>query len=466
MAHKSITDRELRERIQWLIGLRWLACCGVGIILLISPSLGVRFPLLHQLALLAVLAAANGVYKVLAENLVGRQADSAAWRRLAYTQIASDLSILTFQIHFAGGLENPFKLFYIFHIILASILLPRASTYLFATVGSVLYTALVVGEGVGLFQHYPLLLSVSEDYYRSPVVIAAKVAGLTGALFFTGYIATSVTRRLREREEEVTEMAERLAERSRNLEEANRALERASEERTRFLRMVEHELRTPLAAIESCLQTVLAGYAGELNETARDMISRAVVRSSGMLELLQDLLALTKSEYLAEHQGGEHVDIQAILKDEVAMQRPLAEKKNLNLQLSLQDTAMVIGLPDMVQRVLANLISNAIRYTPAGGSITVSSSNQGSSVVVIVRDTGIGITLEEQTRLFKEFFRSPRARSLVSDGTGLGLAFVKRVVDSMSGRIEVESEPDRGTTLKMTLPAAPEPGVYELREKA
>ena len=471
MVRESITDRELRERVQWFIQLRWLACCGVAVSLIIARELRLPFALvsqsiLCQVFLLAILVLSNVVYGVLARKLVRRRAHAARWRCLAQTQIASDLTILTFQIHFAGGLENPFKLFYIFHIILASILLSRVSTYLFATIGSVLYTALVVGEGIGLFQHYRAFISVPEDYYRSPLVIAGKVVGLAGALFFTSYIATSVTRRLREREAELTDMAERLADRSRNLEEANRALKRANEERMRFLRMVEHELRTPLAAISSCLQAVLDGYAGPLNETAADMISRAKARSSGMLELVQDLLALTKSERLAEQPGGEPIDIQAILQDEVAMQRSLAEKKNLNIHISIEETAQVVGLSDMVQRAFANLISNAMRYTPPGGDITISSSTQGGSVVVVVRDTGIGMTPEEQAGMFEEFFRSSRARDMVSDGTGLGLAFVKRVVNSMAGRIEVQSEPDHGTTLTVILPTRTKSESTHTKEKS
>jgi len=143
------------------------------------------------------------------------------------------------------------------------------------------------------------------------------------------------------------------------------------------------------------------------------------------------------------------------------MQGPLAEKKNLRIHLSLGETGPVIGVPDMVQRVFANLISNAIRYTPPDESITVSSSTQGSHVVVVLRDTGIGITPEEQSRLFEEFFRSPRARNMVSDGTGLGLTFVKQVVDSMSAQIQMESEPDRGTVFTVILPVATEPGVQK-----
>ncbi|MFH1742452.1 MAG: ATP-binding protein [bacterium] len=457
MAHESFTDRELRERVHWLIKLRWLACCGVLISLLIARAIRLPFSLVPfsfiiQFVLLALLAVSNAVFGFLAHKLARREVQAATWRSLAYTQIACDLLILTLQIHFAGGIENPFKLFYIFHVILASILLSRASTYLFATVGSVFYTLIVVGERIGWLEHHRLLSPSCEPYSHSPVVIVGKIAGLVGALFFTSYIATSVTRRLRQREAQLTEMAERLAEHSRNLEEANQALERAGEERMRFLRMVEHELRTPLAAIQSCLQTVMSGYAGKLDNTALDMVSRAAARSSGMLELVQDLLALTKSERLAERPGDEQVDIQAILQDEVEMQRPLAEKKNLRFHLSLDSTAPVTGLSDMVQRVFANLISNAIRYTPDNGDITVSSETRGDSVAVIVQDSGIGITPEEQSRLFEEFFRSERAREMVSDGTGLGLAFVKRVIDSMSGTIEVDSRETRGTTFKVVLP--------------
>jgi signal transduction histidine kinase len=131
--------------------------------------------------------------------------------------------------------------------------------------------------------------------------------------------------------------------------------------------------------------------------------------------------------------------------------RAQAEEKNVHLQVQAE-SAIVPGVRDSLADLVANLLSNAVRYTPAGGRVEVECGCRDGRALLAVSDTGIGIPKDELPRLFEEFFRGQMAKQTVQHGTGLGLTIVKRVVDMHGGRIEVASEVGRGTTFRVTFP--------------
>jgi len=220
-----------------------------------------------------------------------------------------------------------------------------------------------------------------------------------------------------------------------------------------FVAMVTHELRAPVAAIEQQLTVILKGLAGEINERQSRMLGRAKERAKGLLDLVKDLLDLSKIEAGIQVQYMEPVDIGALLSKVVDLMQIQAEQKGLTLEFELEK-----GLPFVkadatnIEGVFTNLISNAIKYTPEGRLVRVTGEREGDYIRVDVQDTGIGISEKDLPRIFERFYRVKTEKTRQIIGTGLGLSIVKQVVDTHLGTIDVQSVENQGTRFTVRLP--------------
>jgi two-component system phosphate regulon sensor histidine kinase PhoR len=218
-----------------------------------------------------------------------------------------------------------------------------------------------------------------------------------------------------------------------------------------FVANVSHELRTPLAAVKSVIETLQAG-ALEEPEMARDFLERADNEVDRMVRMVEELLELSRIESGEAPMEERSVDVGLVVADAVTRLESQAHKQGLRLSLELpHDLPLVIGDADHLERVVVNLVQNAIKFTPAGGRVVVRVTASGERVVVSVADTGAGIFPEDLDRVFERFYKADRARE--GGGTGLGLAVAKHTVEAHGGSISVESEPGRGSTFTFTLPA-------------
>ena len=229
-------------------------------------------------------------------------------------------------------------------------------------------------------------------------------------------------------------------------------VKRTEQVRRDFVANVSHELRTPLAAIKSLIET-LEGGALEEPETARDFLARGNQEVDRLVRLVEELLELSKIESGDVPMARELVVLADVIDGAVDRLLPQARAQQVELSYEADNLPAVLGDPDLLERVLANLLLNALKFTPAGGSIRVRAVAQDGSVVVSVSDTGVGIAAEDVPRVFERFYKADRARG--SGGTGLGLAIVKHMIEAHGGRVSVESEEGQGATFTFTIPIAP-----------
>ena len=173
-----------------------------------------------------------------------------------------------------------------------------------------------------------------------------------------------------------------------------------------------------------------------------------------MTRVIEDLLLLRKVGEAHKPLRLDPVDLGELVRDAVALTALAAAEKGLQVQVELRGPRVVaLGEPDELDKVVHNLVSNAVKYTPAGGWVQISAEAGEARAVLTVRDEGIGISPEDQEHLFTEFFRSTNPVAVALPGTGLGLAIVRRIVERHSGWIDVESAPGVGSTFRVTLPA-------------
>ncbi|HEU4812026.1 MAG TPA: HAMP domain-containing sensor histidine kinase [Nocardioides sp.] len=242
----------------------------------------------------------------------------------------------------------------------------------------------------------------------------------------------------------------RAFEREHRLVQELRALDTYKSE---LIATVAHELKSPLTAVIGHLE-MLDGNP-DLTATCRASFAAMDRGTQRMVRVIDDLLMLAKVEDPNNPIIAAPVDLHRIVDDIVDLSSVAANRKNLTVTIDAPaELVLAMGDADELDRVCANLVSNAVKYTPAGRSITVSLARQGDEVVLTCADDGIGISSKDQERLFSEFFRSTNPDAVAQPGTGLGLAIVQRIVDRHHGRIEVDSELGRGSTFRVILPAA------------
>jgi PAS domain S-box-containing protein len=223
--------------------------------------------------------------------------------------------------------------------------------------------------------------------------------------------------------------------------------------KSQFVSMVAHELRAPLAAIKGWLEVILSGEAGGDAEQNKLWLKRAMDRSDSLLALVDDLLVINRMETGKIAQKMETVNIGDIIMKIIDFMRPDAEKREVSIQAKFPEDIPSIqaDIRDM-EKLFTNLISNAIKYNRKKGTVSIGGEVEGNFVRYTIKDTGIGISDAQISRIFDDFFRADDERTKKIPGTGLGLTIAKKIVSSHFGRITVESQPGKGTLFSVYLP--------------
>jgi len=449
----NVELEELRDRIPWLVRLRWAAIVGVLITIWVASwVLRVRLEIIPLLIVVGVLATYNLICWA-----VGRWVPAAtAGVRVSYfanLQIAFDLIALTSLIHFAGGVVNPFLCYYVFHIVIGSILLSRAATYVQVTLAATLLVITASLEATGMIPHYRLTGVVPPELYRNWLYVLGVLFATTTMLYSTAFMATSITRRLRQREAEIVRLSDALREHATDLGEAYEALRQLETVRSDYLHRVAHHVRSPLATLERMLAVVAEGRTGQIPERSVEMLERARGRVGELLALARDLLVLSRTREAPPLAQRERVDLVTVVQNVSRELRHEAAAASIALQADCPDSPVeVIGDPDALQELVENLVSNAVKYTQAGGDVRIAITLQGELAELAVSDTGIGIPEAEQEHVFEEFYRAANARDTGRDGTGLGLSIVKAVSEALGGNVSVTSAVGKGTCFRVSLP--------------
>ena len=223
-----------------------------------------------------------------------------------------------------------------------------------------------------------------------------------------------------------------------------------------FVATVSHELRTPLTSMMGFLEMIREGEAGELTDEQQRFLA-IVYRSSERLQrLVGDLLFVARLDANGLQLQFGPVDLDEVVRDAVESSGALARARNLDLRLEATSVPVVTGDKERLSQLVGNLVSNALKFTPAGGRVTVRMFADGLHAVVEVEDDGIGIPAAEQDRLFQRFFRSSIATEQAIPGTGLGLVISRAIAEAHGGTIGVRSDAGAGACFRLELPLDPE----------
>jgi signal transduction histidine kinase len=330
------------------------------------------------------------------------------------------------------------------------------------------------GEGLERFfprqATYRIVLAVPEQSLGSawrelfPRLLPAALIGVVAAAAAAWWLARSITSRLRritiaaeqmargalrqtipvEGSDEVASLATAFNTMSQEVERSHRALRD-------FLANASHELRTPLTSIQGFSQALVDGALLDVDGAveAGKIINEEAER---MRHLVEDLLYLSRVEATEVPASRAPVDVAALLREQLRRIEFIADQRNLHLETNISDLPLVNGDADELDRLFGNLLENAGKYTPEGGTISLACKADGDGVLVTVANTGSVIPAEDLPHIFERFYRVEKSRARAVEGSGLGLAIVREVVQRHGGTITVASDPNSGTVFTVRLP--------------
>jgi signal transduction histidine kinase len=466
--------------------MRWLAIAGILIAsLLANLVLNISFPLIpiyiicavmviynyilfqqaHSLTAIASGLAPQGIGILLRRfstfGLVPKSASPLIEkaRIIGNIHIALDLLSLTTLLHFTGGIANPFIFYFIFHVIIAGIILHYRITYILATLAILLVLLLVGLEYSGVIPPIQLEGFVSADLHHQEAYILGILVALATCLYGSAYMVTRISGELRKQQRTVVALKDiGLDQKNKELQRVTKELAKLEEGRKQllnFLGIVAHDLKAPLSAVQSYLQLIVRGFVGEVLEKQKELLDRSIYRIAELLNLISDLLDISRIESGQIVNEVEEVSLSRILDSAVEDVQAQANSKKVSIKVSVSESLPHITASGvLLQQLMTNLFTNAIKFTPEGGEIKCQAEDSNKVIQVEVSDTGVGITDEDLPHIFEDFYRSKDPEKA---GTGLGLSIVKRIVEAHKGKIKVESpnpesKTGRGCKFTFTLP--------------
>ncbi|MDD5540695.1 MAG: ATP-binding protein [Candidatus Marinimicrobia bacterium] len=427
------TLETLQTRIGWLVNLRWVGILGLLCIIPIGEQL-FRFDLgFPQIYLLAVIfTVLNLIYFFLCKYFQFANFG----QEIAFTeiQILLDFVLISFVIHYTGGIGNPFYYIYLVHIIISGILYHGIWVYINAIIAAFLLTIW------SILEYYQIVNVYSLDGTAAPLrFYLISLAAFYILIFTATYIIRDIISGYR--------ILKRV------IDQKSELLEQTMLERDKMFRFTAHELKSPLTTLRSMLAVIDEVYSDSLQAELKEMVGRAVRRTDQVLMMVKEMIEVTQYRYgLTERKLG-WVNFQEWIDKVVEQQRIYATNKKICLVVKKLSQSRTIYMDaDSLEKILSNLINNAIRYSPPAAEITVLPFIKQSCFGFGVSDTGIGIAKDDMTKIFEEFYRSPNAREMENLGTGLGLSLVKQIVEQYHGRIYVESKLGQGSTFTVEMP--------------
>ncbi|MDQ3744655.1 MAG: ATP-binding protein [Acidobacteriota bacterium] len=262
---------------------------------------------------------------------------------------------------------------------------------------------------------------------------------------------------LEEKREQLEQVNRRLEESNRELNEANAKLRELSAMKEEFLALTTHDLRSPLTVISGVINFFTSGRLGDLTPEQKNMVAMMERNTQNLIELVNDLLDASKLESGTMRLDAASISLRGLIDELREQMQPLAAEKEIALEEEIpEDLPALRADRAKLRRVLVNLISNALKFTPKGGRVRLSAAREGTLVRVSVSDTGVGIPPEDVHDIFDKYAQARSRATRSEKGTGLGLYITRQLVELHGGKIGVQSEVGKGSTFSFTIPIADE----------
>lgn len=441
----KLSDEILISNIRWFIIFRWgiiSALIFIHILALLIPDTLIQFRIIEEnnwpIVITLVLGLANMCYRFALEHGKSSRFNSPTIN--LWTQIIVDLICLSFVVHYIGSTATPAPFFYILHIALACIFFSTLESLLVAIIVSVLYTVVLLLEfSFSLQLPQSILIDPTlADESKSKNHLFFWMFALNFMFFTVWYVVSRLSLVVRAHENQ--------------LSEAYKQINQAQREKDQYAVLMTHQLKSPLDAIRSKINLIKAGYCGEVPSELKETLLKIDRRATSMAALILDLLRLQRLKETCSCTAEiKPINISKVLQKCLEKLTPVINSKSIVLNLSI-DNFVYHGIPDQVEILMENIISNAITYSHQDGIVEISSQIdvKSQTATIAVTDHGIGIDPGDLPNIFNEYFYSPRAALHNKATSGIGLSIVKIAAENNRLDINVASEPGEGTTFSIS----------------
>lgn len=438
MQHVPAECVRLFYRASWLIKIRWVAIVGVTIATFISQfflKLLIQYTELYFLA--GMLFIFNTFYFFLTKSFKLVLLQNQLIKKLINLQITFDFIFLTTLLHFSGGIENPFIVFYIFHMLIASISLSKIDSYIQTTIAILLFSLLTYLELTNILPHHCINKNISNAIENDVGYLIAAFGVFIITSYFSVYIMTTISGQLRKQQAAYSQ--------------ANKELRKKDKIKDEYVQRVTHDIKGHIAVISSSLEILKRKSLGEIHENYDDVIKRGVRRTDTLLDFIKELLTITNLR-LKNKMEIKPFLINEVINKSIEATIGLAKDKNILIHsYAPNDLGEITGEQFSIEEAITNLLQNAVKYTPQDGKISLMASSDEKDVTIEIIDTGVGIPEEDIDKVFDEFYRSSNVKKSI-EGSGLGLALVKQIIQRQKGKISVKSKVGEGSTFTVILP--------------
>ena len=424
----------------WLIRLRWLGVLGILGVTFVSGrilDISVREYSLYIVAVGFLMLNILHLFMLMRVSQRKNQDPDRHMRVLTNFQISTDFIILTLLLHFSGGIENPFIVYFIFHMVMASIILSPKESYMQASFAWILVILLAILEYSGIVPHHPLKGFVSHDLFESPIYLIGTGLVFISTSYLVVYITNTIMERSRRHEEAYLQ--------------ANRELEKKDEIKNEYVLRITHDIKGHLSAIQSSLNVLNSKPEGSIRQDCREFLEIASTRTGTLIKFTRELLYLTRLKLSGEIRTG-HFSIRDSVRKILDDLDSSAREKSIRIRVDIEDRVdQVLGLQLSIEELISNLLANAIKYSERDSVVDLVIKNGNDAFLFEIQDQGPGIPANEQELVFEEFYRG-KACSASGEGTGLGLAISRKIVENHGGKIWLEVSGSSGSKFCFTLP--------------
>ncbi|MFA3781936.1 ATP-binding protein [Melioribacteraceae bacterium 4301-Me] len=438
----------IQKRNNWFIKLRYIAVLFL-LSFLISSELFLEFSFSKTQIIAIILISLfitsyNIVVGIVKKNTYNERGKFNPLH-LSLLQMILDVTALMFLVYYTGTIESPLYIFFIFHMIIGSIILPGYIVYLMAVFIVIIFGILILLQRTNLIATYTmngLYLTLPEKTLKFDVLFMI-IFGF--AMIATVYITNKIAHELYQREKQ--------------LYNSLAALNEAEKSKEKYIIGIVHELKTPISAVHSLLDVVIKYYIGTLNETIRQKLYRAKLRNEEAVELVNNILRISKLKLL-NLRTLEEIELKSFINIVIEKQSEYAKNKNISIDFidNRNHIKTFRGDKILLELAISNILNNAIKYNYHNGQILIELYDNQNQVIIEINDNGRGIPKDELNNVFNQFYRASNIEKTAIEGSGLGLTLVKEIIEKHNGRIEIDSpsklkgQEGSGTVVRVFLP--------------
>lgn len=425
----------IRRRNLWFIKLRYIVVVMLSAFLIITIFIFKINYTETQIIAGVIIIASILFYNVILHRLrkyVKFDVNKFNPLSLSLFQIILDLIALLLLVHYTGGIESPLYMNFVFLVIIGSLILPGTLVYTMAAVFILAFATLTMLEHYQMIPHYSINGLLATPLYNNAHYVGAFLFTFAFVTFVSVYLANGMARQLYKREKDLVDSMKKL--------------NAAEKEKQKYIMGIVHEIKTPIVAVSSYIDIILQKFLGPIDETVEEKLVRAKNRTDEAVQMINDVLNVSKLT-LYDQYDEEEIDIFEIVSGVIKRRKASADAHLIRLHLldKREKKENYRGDKFLLDIAISNLIGNSIKYGVDSGNVEVTITSDKNNLYVEVCDDGVGIPKDELPKIFKEFYRAHNVKKIVSEGSGLGLSVVKRIVERHGGTIKAES-PSRMAT--------------------